>query len=256
MEASACNFDQTPFFQNRLTVLHLRSFSCRYTVAHPCPTPCDDSPSHQMGIKLKFRFGRNGDADVCMVGAACTLMTAILMSGVLNFRITESRKSLFFPNGTTVRSLAEVVRCKVPFDQCQCSFLSKKTNRSTACVSDIETVLADVLPLLIYTLILYIIYEFFSFEGKHRCILNILFWFGALVIQAVIYIGTRDRSCAHLCISLILQFIGVPLYGFVVIRMSPENRERRAVPAQSRYPCPKLVTNKAPPEMTITLTVR
>ena len=157
---------------------------------------CSSCP---MVIKIKYHFGGYDFADDCMVCLIFTLLFISIVSICLNSHFTESCRSIFFPKRPNDTFFTDKPHREVPYDQCRCSLLSNKTDRSIQCITDTEVILADVLPVVSYTIQLYVFYVFFSFEGKHSHILNILCWLGSLVVLAIIQMNTRDRSCPNQC---------------------------------------------------------
>jgi hypothetical protein len=113
---------------------------------------------------------------------------------------------------------------------------------------------ADISPLVLYLLQLYIIYVLFSFTGKYSHILTDIFWVVALVVFVIIAIATHGSSCLHFNTIFIVSVTGFPLaylpiYLFCRLRDEYLLRERH-----NTYRDQTLTTSNNENDITITFT--
>lgn len=179
-----------------------------------------------MAIKCAFRMGSND----CKAENHVMLCAALYFAcgGYVYFvgKMSDSRDSIFPPHTSNATSILVRYQCEIPYDQCRCSLMPNGTNQSVECVTDLDVLVADALPLVSYALLLCVIYKFFSFEGHHKPLLVDVARFTALAVFVIIALITRDRGCFHFGTVFILAVPSQCLFMFWIHWFTKQDDER------------------------------
>ena len=147
----------------------------------------------------------------------------------------KSRGSLFHSATHNMTKIKKFFLCKIPFDDCRCSVLSKTADKSMDCITDTQAMAGHVLPLLSYVLQLYLIYKLVSITGKYSYILTEVFWVTALFIFVIITVAIQGGSCLHFYTDVTISFTGYVISWSVVFLWLKADRHgspyrRRGIP--------------------------
>ena len=168
-----------------------------------------------MCIEIKYRFGANGYIDGRNISSTFMLLFTSFFLLYLGNLFQSSRDSIF-PLAKSNETLSNILfQCGTPYDQCRCSVLSNKTNRSMKCITDVEAMTGHILPLVSYVLQFYLIREFFSFTRNYSCSLNELYEVIAFAIFITIGIAVHGSSCSHFYTCMVISTTGMCLSGFI-----------------------------------------
>lgn len=187
--------------------------------------------SIQMSIRIKYPPEYKTILDVNTCSLAFILLLAVVGTQTLENIFLDSR-ILLFPSAThNITNVNNLVLCKIPFDECRCSVLSNKSDKSIKCITDTQAMAGHILPLLLYVLQLYFIYKLVSITGKYSYILTDIFWIIVLFIFVVIAIDVQGSSCLHLYTDIVVSFTGYLVGCFVLLlwaySFSPDSPCRR-----------------------------
>ena len=116
--------------------------------------------------------------------------------------------------------------------------------------------IGHVLPLVLYVLQLYFIYEFVSFTGKYKHILTDISRIIALFVFIVIAIGVHGSSCLHRDTTFGIQMIGTLISGSVMLLFVYDQQRHHSQASHHTSRNQRVVLNDRHPETTITITVR
>lgn len=168
-----------------------------------------------MCIKIKYPLILESGSDVYLIGSIIILL---FTSGVIlsfNSKIENCRRSIYSlsMNNIILNNSLLQLQCSIPYEECRCSFILNKYNNSIECITDIESIIAHMSPIVSYILQVYIIYEIFSFSEKSNYILRDVFSFVTLFIFTIIVINAHESTCSNYNTSEFLLYSSTFLYG-------------------------------------------
>jgi hypothetical protein len=185
-----------------------------------------------MFIKIKYSLDIRNVPKLRAV--VCSLTIMLISVEIINLydQIDNCRKIIFSLSSTNMTSNSSSLQCDIPYEECRCSVTSHKYSNAIQCITDIQAMAADISPLVLYLLQLYIIYVLFSFTGKYSHILTDIFWVIALFVFIIIAITVHGGTCLYYKTSWTLILSGhfllvMAVYLYVRSTMKYSSRRRR-----------------------------
>ena len=208
-----------------------------------------------MCIEIKYRFGTNGYIDGRNISSALIVLFTSFFLLYLGSLFQSSRESIF-PLAKSNETLSNILfQCGTPYDQCRCSVLSNKTNRSMKCITDVEAMTGHILPLVSYVLQFYLIREFISFTRNYSYNLSELYEVIAFVIFITIGIAVHGSSCSHFCTCMVISITGMCLSGFIFQQLFDHQYKYISRKIYDTFQDQRLPTKKKNREIRITIPV-
>jgi hypothetical protein len=94
------------------------------------------------------------------------------------------------------------------YDEGLCPVLSNKTHTSEECIINDDLELSRIYSLISFLLQIFLVWEFFSLSGNHRCIIVYTLWIVAILTFIGMTISIYWNRCYHPYISLTLFLTG------------------------------------------------
>lgn len=208
-----------------------------------------------MYIEIKYRFGANSYIDGRTISLAFIVLFTSFFLLYLGNLFQSSRESIF-PLAKSNQTFSNILfQCRTPYDQCRCSILSNKTNRSMKCITDAEAMTGHILPLVSYVLQFYLIHEFFSFTRDYSCSLSELSEVIAFIVFITIGISVHGSSCSHFYTCMVISITGMFLSGFVFSQLFDRQYQYILCKIYDTFQDQRLSTKKGNREIRITIPV-
>ena len=187
-----------------------------------------------MLIKVKRIFYKNNysDSRISMYAAIVLIICVGRPIHIMYQNISNSTDSSDIAN-VTIAARIRISVCNTSPVNCRCS---DSSNSSIQCVPDIEMMVTHVLPLVIYVLELYFVYQMFSFTGNYKHMLTDIFWAASMFIFIYLLIDIHGTSLLHQFITAIISLSGayVSFYIMMFTKSMQESNSSEEIPENYR----------------------
>lgn len=160
-----------------------------------------------MFIKMTYPCGIKNVPDQLITLQSIIVMGFSFIILSFNDQVNNCRERIFSLSSTNMTANANFLKCNIAHEECRCSIISNKSHTTIECITDIQVMIAPILPLVSYVLQLYVIYKVFSFTGRYSHIFRDICWTIALFLFIIIAIGVRGSTCLFYDTTSALFFI-------------------------------------------------
>lgn len=168
-----------------------------------------------MLVKVKSIFYENNysDSRISMY-AAIVLMICVGLPIHITFKNPSNSTDSSDIANVTIAARIKTSVCNTSPVNCRCS---DSSNSSIQCVPDIKMMVTHVLPLVIYVLELYFVYQMFSFTGNYKHMLTDIFWAASMFIFIFLLIGIHGSNDLRELTTIIISIPGAYLSFYIML---------------------------------------
>ncbi len=163
---------------------------------------------------MKIQFGTPPTTPHVLGTFACSCIGLTFCSLNMYLQVTfgESEKAILHSRRLNVTHTPALFCCDLRYNDCLCPVLSNKTHTSEECIINDDLALTRIYSLISFLLQIFLVWEFFSLSGNHRCVIIYTLWIVAIFTFIGMTITIYWSSCYHAYIILTLFGTGELLF--------------------------------------------